>query len=77
MNPTNAAAPFASVGASKDLSLVAFTGALLTAFALSAGALLPRLDAGAGAAALATRPATPAVLAATAPEAEPCPTPRG
>ena len=43
----NAASPelFASVRGSHDVSLVAFGAALLTAFALSAGALIPRVSA--------------------------------
>ena len=39
-----ASALFTSVRASRDLSLVAFGAAVLTAFALTAGAFLPRLS---------------------------------
>ena len=41
--PTRRPAPFQSVRTSRDLSLVAFAGALLVGFALQAGAFVPRL----------------------------------
>jgi hypothetical protein len=40
--------PFAAVRTSKDRGLAAFAAALLAAFALAAGAFLPRLEAAAG-----------------------------
>jgi hypothetical protein len=77
-NFPNPAAPtlFASVRGSRDLSLVAFGAALLTAFALHAGAFVPRLPASQGREqAVAIPPATPAAVVASQPV--PCPTPRG
>ena len=43
-NPNAAPTLFASVRSSRDLSLVAVAGALLAAFALHAGAFVPRLS---------------------------------
>ncbi len=72
-----APALFASVRSSRDLSLVAFAVALLAAFALHAGAFVPRLSApDAREGAPAAHPASPAAaLVATQPA--PCPVPRG
>ncbi len=74
-----APAPFASVRGSRDLSLVAFGAALLTAVALHLGAFLPRFSPDAREQTPAVRTATPApvpaAVAATRPE--PCPLPRG
>jgi hypothetical protein len=42
--PTRRPAPFQAVRTSRDLSLVAFAGALLVGFALQAGAFVPRLE---------------------------------
>lgn len=58
--PRSRPALFQSVRSSRDLSLVAFAGALLAAFALHAGAFLPRL---------APAPATAAPGIEQAPEA--------
>lgn len=74
----NPAAPklFATVRGSRDLSLVAFGAALLTAFALHAGAFVPRLSSpGASEQAIAVQPATadPALVAS---QPSPCPVPR-
>lgn len=81
---------FQSVRSSRDVSLVAFAGALLAAFALHAGAFLPKLaprDAVAPLVAVerAPEPQPPAIVAAgaraTVPaspgEPAPCETPRG
>ncbi len=92
MNAPNASSPalFSSVRSSKDVTLALFAGALLVAFALHAGAFLPKLsapedaqDAPAMAArsnaaarpAAARRPATERGASASA--AEPCVSPRG
>ncbi len=75
-----APAPFASVRGSRDLSLYAFAAALLTAFALHAGAFIPRLSAPAPREdAPAVQPATPAPApaAVVASEPAPCVVPRG
>ncbi|HEY6100005.1 MAG TPA: hypothetical protein VIW03_11275 [Anaeromyxobacter sp.] len=91
MNPTtNSPGPtlFASVRSSKDVTLAAFGGALLVAFALHAGAFLPKLEAPAiqeGPAIQVARKAAPHALAGNraivrqspAATAEPCPAPRG
>jgi hypothetical protein len=78
----NPAAPalFASVRATRDLSLVAFAGALLTSFALAAGAFVPRLsspDARAEAPAIQPATPTPAPAAVVASQPVPCELPRG
>jgi len=70
---------FTSVRSSRDLSLAAFAAALLAAFALHAGAFLPRVapagqDREATAVQLAPGPAKPAVVAN---KPVPCETPRG
>lgn len=65
-NPNAGPALFSSVRTSRDLTLVAFAGALLVAFALHAGAFVPPLSAPANdqaAAIEASRPAAPAVVA--------------
>jgi hypothetical protein len=80
---------FASVRSSKDRALAGFAGAVLVAFALHAGAFLPRVGAPAETspapafeAALKAQ-AAPAVAArhralrAARAAAEPCPAPRG
>jgi hypothetical protein len=82
---------FGSVRSSRDWALAAFGGAVLAAFALHAGAFLPRLEAPAGSPTApsievspnAPAPA-PAVMARRAPArgvpaaaTEPCPAPRG
>jgi hypothetical protein len=75
-----APALFASVRSSRDLSLVAFATALLAAFALHAGAFVPRLSpAGAPRDAAAPVAATPVPAAATAAASQllPCGEPRG
>jgi hypothetical protein len=93
MNASNTPGPtlFASVRSSRDFALAAFAAALLGAFALHAGAFLPRLSGPERAArspAIEAAPAraAPAVVArrppvahgATAPAgAEPCGAPRG
>ncbi len=74
-----APALFASIRGSRDLSLIAFGAALLTAAALQLGAFLPRLDAPAAheaapAAQVAATVAAPAAVVASQPL--PC-TPRG
>ncbi|HET7827165.1 MAG TPA: hypothetical protein VFK90_17645 [Anaeromyxobacter sp.] len=56
--------PFASARASNDRGLAAFAAALLIAFALSAGAFLPKLEAPAAGA------AAPAGAYASAPAAD-------
>ncbi len=80
-NLSNPAAPtlFASVRRSHDRALVAFGAALLTAFALHAGAFVPRLASpGAPRAAPELRAATPAPgAAAVAATPVPCELPRG
>jgi hypothetical protein len=78
----NAAAPklFASVRGSRDLSLVAFGGALLTAFALHLGAFIPQVSsAEARQDAPAVQPSTPATAraAVVATQPAPCALPRG
>ncbi len=78
----NAAAPslFASVRGSRDLSLYAFAGALLTAFALHAGAFIPRItspDARQEATAVQPATPTPAPAAVVATQPVPCVLPRG
>ncbi|HEY6002062.1 MAG TPA: hypothetical protein VIV57_04245, partial [Anaeromyxobacter sp.] len=55
--------PFAAVRTSKDHGLAAFAAALLAAFALSAGAFLPRIEASAAHEASA-RASSPAYAAA-------------
>ena len=92
MNAPAASAPalFASVRSSKDLTLVAFVGALLVGSALYAGAFIPRLTPAESAAKPASiepapRSPAPAVMArrpaagrgASAASAEPCDAPRG
>lgn len=74
-----APAPFASVRSSRDLSLVAFAAALLAAFALHAGAFLPRLSpAETRQEAPAIQPATPSPApAVVATQPVPCELPRG
>lgn len=81
---------FASVRSSRDRALAGFAGALLVAFALQAGAFLPKLGAPeptekASAAAVEAAPKAPApsvmarhraLRAARAPAA-PCPAPKG
>jgi hypothetical protein len=70
-------APFAAVRSSRDLSLVAFGTALLAAFALHAGAFLPRLSpAETRREAPAIQPATPS-SAVVASQPVPCELPRG
>jgi hypothetical protein len=74
-----APALFGSVRGSRDLSLVAFGTALLTALALQLGAFLPRItspDRQETAAAQAAAPA-PAPDAMAASQAVPCVLPRG
>lgn len=71
---------FASVRTSRDLTLAAFAGALLVAFALQAGAFLPRFSAHDGAAAASAQApvectSAPAVVAHE--DREPVTTPRG
>lgn len=77
----NPAAPalFASVRASRDLSLGAFAVALLTSFALSAGAFVPRLSpvTAPPPQAPAIQPASPAPAAVVASQPVPCELPRG
>jgi hypothetical protein len=70
---------FASVRASRDLSLSAFVGAVLTAFALTAGAFVPRMSPPAAppAQAPAIQPASPAPAAVVASQPVPCELPRG
>jgi hypothetical protein len=66
MTPTTSASPlFQSARSAGNLSLVAFAGALLAAFAIHAGAFLPRLSAPRAAqqVELAAQPAAPAVVA--------------
>ncbi len=74
-----APALFASVRSSRDLSLVAFGVALLTAVALHLGAFLPRLSSPtARDAAPAVQPATPVAAPAAVVASQPVPcTPRG
>jgi formate-dependent phosphoribosylglycinamide formyltransferase (GAR transformylase) len=68
MNATNRPALFASVRSSKDTALVAFAAALLAAFALHAGAMLPRVGVATPDASMAAAPAAPAhVVQAEAP----------
>jgi hypothetical protein len=76
---TPAPALFASVRSSRDLSLVAFATALLTAFALQAGAFLPRLSpAETREEAPAIQPTTPRPApAVVASQPVPCELPRG
>jgi hypothetical protein len=93
MKPPTPQSPalFASVRSSKDRALAGFAGAILVAFALQAGAFLPRLGAPeptekASAPAVQAAPKAPeapavmarhrALRAARAP-VEPCPAPRG
>jgi hypothetical protein len=80
---------FKAVRGSKDVTLVAFGAALLTAFALQAGAFLPRLKTPTPAPAIERAPAraTPELAASHRPSAvegggaaavaAPCETPRG
>ncbi len=79
MNATNASAPlFSSVRSSKDFTLAAFAGALLAAFALQAGAFLPKLSSPTAAPAIAAESTAPnATVAARAPAGERCVSPRG
>jgi hypothetical protein len=76
-NPA-ASALFASVRGSRDLSLTAFVGAVLTAFALTAGAFVPRVSPPAAPPpqAPAIQPASPAP-AVVASQPVPCELPRG
>lgn len=77
----SAAAPalFTSVRGSRDLSLYAFAGALLTAFALHLGAFIPRIADAQREAPPAIQPATPAPApaAVVASQPAPCALPRG
>jgi hypothetical protein len=80
----NAADPklFASVRGSRDVSLIAFGVALLAAFALHAGALIPRISAPGASheARLAGQPAAPAPApdaVVASPTARPCVLPPG
>lgn len=93
MSASNTPGPalFASVRSSRDLTLVAFAGALLVAFALQAGAFLPPVSGPAGAGTspsieVAPARAPPAVVARRPPgarssagdaAADPCKAPRG
>ncbi len=73
-----APALFASVRGSRDLSLVAFGAALLTAVALHLGAFLPRLSSPAHEVAPVVLPATPVAAPAAVVASQPVPcTPRG
>jgi hypothetical protein len=66
-NARTTSTPFASARTSNDRGLAAFAAALLAAFALAAGAFLPKLDglpspdpSASGAASYAAAPAAPA-----------------
>jgi hypothetical protein len=65
MTPTTTATPklFASIRASRDLTLAAFAAVLLAAFALHAGAFLPALPAPRAPAQTAAAPAAAPSLA--------------
>jgi len=92
MKTSNTPGPalFASVRSSRDLGLAAFAGGLLVAFALHAGAFIPKLgvparDGRAAASGAAPSAAAPSVVArrppmargSSAANAEPCVSPRG
>lgn len=84
LDAPNKPALFASVRSSRDVTLVAFAGALLAAFALQAGAFLPRLSAPESTARPAAIEAVPeapapAVVArgASAAPSHPCVAPHG